>query len=943
MKSNPRIHVIACGVLAIDIRQTAEAMGLAVTSEFLEGGLHATPNELRRRLQQAIDRASAGAACDRVVIGYGLCGRGTLGIHARNVPLVIPKVHDCIALFLGSDRAYREEFSKFPGTYYISAGCFEEKVQPKAERGEGEAEKGEAPTGKELARLTEKYGEENARAIMAFMGSWKKNYQRAAFVDTGSGHREKYASYAKAMAEEFGWRYEALPGDLLLLRKALTCTVTMPDVLVVPPHHVTAYDAVQGAVKAVPVWQDIEVDSGSEGEAGPGTAAPRGSGGPPRTRLGLGIDAGGTYTDVVIYDFAADAVLCKGKALTTKWDYTEGIDNALDALDSEGVKQVDLVSISTTLATNAIVEGQGQKVGLLVMPPYGLFEAEDILHRPTAVLSARLDIDGSEMTPVDAPEVRRAGQQMADRQDVGAFAVSGYAGVVNPAHELQVKAILTEATGLHVTCGHELSELLNFRTRADTAVLNARIIPRLKKFIGEAERCLRGRGVHAPILVVKGDGSLMSAAAAQERPIETILSGPAASVAGARHLTGCTHAMVTDMGGTTTDTACVRNGLVRTCKTGARVGAWQTHVKALDMRTVGLGGDSLITAEKAELQIGPRRVGPVAWLAAQHPGTATVLNYIERHLDEYAGSTRGMELFVLTRHRDGFEPDAEEQRILRALRERPHSGPELAERVGAAHHLLLRVRRLEEHYVVQRCGLTPTDLLHALRRFERWDSAAARRLCEMASRAAGLDLDGFVQRAMDQVVQRLALELLKKQLDDEVDPDAMDDCPACQALIANLTAGGSEKYQVSVTLKSPVIGLGAPVSHFLPQAGALLNAEVRIPPHADVANAIGAVTSQVVIGKEARIRPSDAGDYLVQGLPDTPHFRTFEDAYRHAVEALKQAVLDSARQAGTSETHVDVHTDDRIARTAEGAEIFLERVIQARLCGAPDIVGLPRS
>ena len=934
-----RVHVIACAVLAMDIGRAAERLGLKVTTQFLEGGLHSRPADLRRQLQQAIDSASAHANCDRIAVGYGLCGRGTLGIHARNLPLAIPKAQDCIALFLGSDRAYRKEFSRFPGTYYISAGWFEEKVQPKGERGEGKGERREASTEGELRRLREKYGEENARAIIAFMGSWKKNYQRAVFIDTGSGSPEKYASYAEAMAEEFGWRYEVLPGDLSLLEKTLTAVCSTPEVLLVPPHHVTAYVAVTGTLQAVPVWKDVSAGAARPRElAKDPPAEPRDLG--KRTRLGLGIDAGGTYTDAVIYDFAAHAVLDTGKALTTKWDYTVGIENALDTLDPEKLKEVDLVAVSTTLATNAIVEGLGQTVGLLVMPPYGLFESEDIPHHPTAPIAGSLDIDGSEITPIDPEQVRRVGRELVERHRVGAFAVSGYAGVVNPAHELQVKTILTEQTGLHVTCGHQLSELLNFRTRADTAVLNARIIPRLKKFLREAELSLRNRGINAPVLVVKGNGSLMSAATAQQRPIETILSGPAASVAGARHLCRCTDAIVMDMGGTTSDTACVRNGLVRTCPSGARVGRWQTHVQALDMRTIGLGGDSLIALEKTALRVGPRRVGPVAWLASEYPHTGKALDYIERHLDQYSGSTRAMAIFALSGHTDGFEPDEDEKRIVNALRERPFAAAELADRVGARHHRLLRMRRLEEHYVVQRCGLTPTDLLHTLRRFQRWDAAAACRMRDMASHVCGLAPDAFAQRVIDLIIRQLALELLKKQLDSEIDPDVMDDCPACQALMANMADRGSDELHVSITLKSPVIGLGAPAACFLPQAGKLLNTRVLIPPYADVANAVGAITSSVVVSRQAHVRPNESGEYVVEGLSGSPSFRSFEDAHRHGVEALKEIVLDLARDAGTSETNVEVQVDDRIARTADGAEVFLERVLNARLSGPPDIACL---
>ncbi|HUS58153.1 MAG TPA: DUF1638 domain-containing protein, partial [Planctomycetota bacterium] len=221
-RTSRNIHVVACGVLAIDIRHIAEKLALEITLDIHEGGLHENPGELRRRLQEAIDRASASGECDQIAIGYGVCGRGTIGIHARNVPLAIPRVHDCIALFLGSDTAYRREFSRFPGTFYISAGWYEEKVQPKSSR----KKTGGKNENVDFQRLIDKYGDDNAQAIVDFMNSWQRNYQRAAFVDTGAEHGRKYASYAKAMAEEFGWKYEALPGSLTLLEKTLLAMAT---------------------------------------------------------------------------------------------------------------------------------------------------------------------------------------------------------------------------------------------------------------------------------------------------------------------------------------------------------------------------------------------------------------------------------------------------------------------------------------------------------------------------------------------------------------------------------------------------------------------------------------------------------------------------------------------------------------------------------------------
>ena len=246
---------------------------------------------------------------------------------------------------------------------------------------------------------------------------------------------------------------------------------------------------------------------------------------------------------------------------------------ALSGLGSRQVREIQLVSVSTTLATNAIVENDGQKVGLLLMPPPGFDEHQESIHAPQAVLTARLDITGKELAAPDDAQIRRIARRMCDDQGVEAFAVSGYAGSINPDHELAVKRVLLSETGRFVSCGHEMSQLLNFKMRAQTAVYNARIVPRLTRLLKDVAAVLEQTGIRASVMVVRGDGTLMSQHLAMQRPVETILSGPAASVAGARHLTGLDDAVVIDMGGTTTDIAALENGRVRLCESGSHVGS----------------------------------------------------------------------------------------------------------------------------------------------------------------------------------------------------------------------------------------------------------------------------------------------------------------------------------------------------------------------------------
>jgi N-methylhydantoinase A/oxoprolinase/acetone carboxylase beta subunit len=923
--------VIACGVLVKDIHHAAQQLGIDIGTRFLQVGLHENPGKLRTQLQAAIDEVSDSDQWDRIAIGYGVCGRGTVDIKARDIPLAIPRVHDCISLFLGSNSAYKREFNRYPGTYYISAGWYEEKTEPLSQK-RPFAYMGETKV--YYDELVGKVGETEARETFEFLNSWKRNYQRAAFIDTGVGNSRKYANYARKMAEQNGWIYERLEGNLSLLMKLLTADRTTDEILVVPPKYVTVFNAREEGLKAGPVLYKSKVVPVSRKKI----EVLKGKGKQTTGRLlqvGLGIDAGGTYTDVVIYDFMVGKVLCKNKALTTKWDFTVGIKEALDGLDKKLLARTELAAVSTTLATNAIVEGEGQHVGLLVMPPYGLFEDQDIPYEPKTVISGRLEISGEVTALVDETEVRQVAHRMVKGKGVEAFAVSGFAGSINPEQELHVKRILRDETGLFVTCGHELSDLLNFITRAQTAVLNARIVPRLVKLLKDLQNVLAALEIRIPVMVVKGDGSLMSSEMAMERPVETILSGPAASVAGARFLTNPKNAVVVDMGGTTTDMAALAHGRVRVCESGSHVGESRTHVKALEIRSVGLGGDSLISFESDVFKIGPRRVAPMAWLGQRTPSPGPALEYLQQRVSIHTGSSKEIHIFTLTGRSVDLDMTNAEREVVALLKERPHALNELAERSGAIYSGAVPVSRLERHFIIQRCGLTPTDLLHVTGRFTRWDTDASQKMCAVIAVLAGLSPEQMAPMLLDQIVRQLVLELIKQHIATETRPDEMDSCEVCQVLMDNLLNGNNKHFKVHLKLHRPIIGIGAPIKYFLPQAAELLGTEAVLPENLEVANAIGAITSHIAIRRQVKIRPDQQGGFRIEGLAGARHFESFNEAENYAKEELGKKVRKMGRIAGTSQTAVEIQAEDRTVSTAQGEEIFLERSIIAQLTGYP--------
>ena len=303
-------------------------------------------------------------------------------------------------------------------------------------------------------------------------------------------------------------------------------------------------------------------------------------------QLSLGIDTGGTYTDAVLYH-DEHGVIAKAKSLTTRHDLAIGIAGAVGSVLSSAAipaSDIALVSLSTTLATNALVEGRGGRVALVFIgfggndaDRAGLGEA--MQGDPLIRLAGGHNPQGDALALLDIETLRREATRVAPT--VSGFAVTAQFATRNPEHEIAARDLLRELTGLPVTCGHELSAKLNGPRRALTSVLNARLIGLITGLIAAAEAIMAQHRIDAPLMVVRGDGALMSAAVAKTRPIETILSGPAASLVGAAYLTGVSDAIVADIGGTTTDVALVEGGVPRLDERGATVGGFQTMVEAV--------------------------------------------------------------------------------------------------------------------------------------------------------------------------------------------------------------------------------------------------------------------------------------------------------------------------------------------------------------------------
>jgi N-methylhydantoinase A/oxoprolinase/acetone carboxylase beta subunit len=669
--------------------------------------------------------------------------------------------------------------------------------------------------------------------------------------------------------------------------------------------------------------------------------------------IALGIDTGGTYTDAALVDHSTGEVLCAAKALTTRRDLSIGIGKAIDAVfrqpGAPAPADVDLTALSTTLATNAIVEGQGSPVCLILIGydadlirQYGF--GDDLVTDDVVYVGGGHDIHGDEAAPLDEATLREA--VLARQEQVEAFAVSGYFGVRNPSHELRARKLIEELTELPVTCGHVLTTRLNSVRRATTVALNARLVPLLRELIETLRQTLTGRSITAPLMVVKGDGSLVRAEWAMQRPIETILSGPAASAVGAWQLacqakqTGVPiedgDLWAVDVGGTTTDIAILRNGRPRLNPEGAQVGRWRTMVEAVDVHTVGLGGDSQVRLDgNRQLVIGPRRVVPLSLLASQHP---EVLEELRNQATVPPRHEVAAE-FLLSRREPTRRIQEDEQAILNRLSHGPASYASLVHEFRYGSFVLRRVEGLIAGRLALQAGFTPTDALHALGRLDLWDVEAAQLGAQILAKQGLRTTQDLCQAVIEGVSNLAATALVSKVLSDEAHPPLWHEEPTATFLLQQALDGGHDgQLAYALILRRPVVAIGAPVEAYMPRVAERLHTQLIIPPHAEVANAVGAVAGGVVQRQRVLITPLDDGEILRLHLPQGVHdFHDLEEAVAYAQEQMAPWLEMLAQQAGAAQAEVKMtrHDRDALVKMGWGDQIYLGTELTFTAVGRP--------
>lgn len=645
----------------------------------------------------------------------------------------------------------------------------------------------------------------------------------------------------------------------------------------------------------------------------------------------LGIDTGGTYTDAVVLDVDNQMVLAKAKAYTTYHDLTEGIKNCINNLDFAEFRKITGVSLSTTLATNAIVEGRGFEVGLLLL---GEQPTEMIPTKYYKVLSGGHDVKGNATTNIDVEEVLQALNEFKGK--VGSVAISGYFSVRNPEHELLLGKMVEEILKVPIVCAHQLTTSLGFYERTVTAVLNAKLIPIITELVQAMKIVMLDMGISAPLMIVKGDGSLMSETVAKQKPIDTILSGPAASIVGGLALTKESEAIIVDMGGTTTDIAIIKDGIPRINPEGASVGGWFTKVEAAEISTHGIGGDSYLQLLKdGKLKIGPQKVIPISMACDTYPYLIEELK-LQLNVAWNKSSDQPTDCLILVKNIIPEDLTYTEMKLLELLQEGPHSLVYLFNNLKGKRGIV-NYKRLIDHGVLKKISMTPTDILNVKNIYSCGNREGAVLGINILSKRANKNFEEFIDFVMDGMTDKLSLAILESLLNYENGSKKMMENGSSYFMEKIVFSKEKELFRSWVQLKYPIVAIGAPVKAYFPSVCEKLNAKLIIPKDAGVANAIGAATGKVSEKVNIIIKSMPGGGAVMYAPWERMEFDKLEDAKKYALNNGKTHIENAAKRAGSWDYKVLVNEHDHYIRPSSSwnEELHYETLLELTAIGRP--------
>ncbi len=633
-------------------------------------------------------------------------------------------------------------------------------------------------------------------------------------------------------------------------------------------------------------------------------------------RYVIGINTGGTYTDGVLLDYSTRKVLSSSKSLTTREDLKIGVIKALKKLSVQQEYDIKLVGISSTLATNTVAEGKGRKTGLLLIgydkeliSKYGL--ENQLAAQTIGYFKGGHNAQGAKKSVLDRKGIEKWVKE--NQHQVDAIAVSSYFSPLNPEHEEAAFEIIQKNSSLPVVMAHQLSTKLDSVKRAATASINASLVAVMYEFIQSVHQSLSELKIDAPLMIVRGDGTLMPADEAVIKPVETVMSGPAASAIGGIFLANNGNSLVIDMGSTTTDMALVHNDKVVVSRDGARVGDCETSVEAAKIRTISLGCDSRISHnEKKEIVLGPDRVRPLSQIVLYHDNVLKDFHFL-KNANSTGSDPASIEYLYLhdSVDEETFQSLDDNQKRVIELIEKPRRLSEILKKTNVYHASQLNLDELIRHGIIECSTLTPTDLLHADGRLDLWNKEVATIALEYYCSIYGKKPKHFVEEVFNKIINILVEEMIIFLACQDTEPSNMPvtvDGEWGQWMLQQILHSNNYFLSFEASSRYPVVGAGAPAKHFLKRAAQILHAKFILPEHFEVANAVGAVSGSVAETRETIVFVRENKDqYTYIAKHDGKHkaFKEYDECCEYAEDMARKLAREAAVKAGATDCFVE--------------------------------------
>jgi N-methylhydantoinase A/oxoprolinase/acetone carboxylase beta subunit len=541
----------------------------------------------------------------------------------------------------------------------------------------------------------------------------------------------------------------------------------------------------------------------------------------------IGIDTGGTYTDAALLDTDSGAIIATSKKPTTHYNLSVATGDALaELLTTTGATadQIEKVVLSSTLATNSVVENKGARVAVIVI---GYVKHFRLPVKAVVFAKGGHNIQGQEEQPLELEYLVELISGL--KNEVDAYGICSAMSIKNPAHELVAEKAISMIDPKPVFCSHRISELTGMEKRAATAGLHAKLMPVMEEFITGVRQAMDTLQLHCPVLVIGGNGNPINGDRATQEAGLTVASGPACTAHfGATHATATDSSLVIDVGGTTTDIAMIENGQPIMSDEGCQIGSWKTHIEAVDMHTGGIGGDSHVSINaQGVISIGPARVTPLSTSQNLPP------------LNQWLGEGDNGKLIALQPDTNGKLPDDELTRLL--LQHGQLTPATIREKTGLGGIPLdKQLEQLTRQQLIFECGFTPTDALHVLGKIDIGNRDIAIQGAEILGLVTGMKPEQFAQTVIDKTceqIENLVLDYVVRHYWGN----------SLTSFIA--TRNNHPVLGVDFSIKTPLIGIGAAARFLLPEVAKNLKTTIFFPEHCEVGNAVGAA----IIGMKEKL------------------------------------------------------------------------------------------